>query len=276
MNILKIIAILIVFIGCKEPSIKRVPATVEDTFVSNVNTLQPESEEQSKTNNISKTLNSHLKKYTISVDNQKQFKNWEYGEATIFLVTQPFKRKNKEEIQIGKVEENGSFYFNLPDTVSYDRTISSFFTCEMNKTVTKAEYKSPNTGLVSAYLSVRKNENEIGLLSLATSKQQEYNNSPFGKYHGAIGYRLKLWFADEITGIYSICNRSIEATNNAETIKEITITDTYNLSFNKGWNFVKTETIDNQMVGEVSYYKLRNYTVESEIPTNAKWIFKEL
>ncbi|PVW13536.1 hypothetical protein DDV96_12830 [Marixanthomonas spongiae] len=217
--------------------------------------------------------NAHLKKYTITKTNQKKFESWKHGAATIFLVTQPYKRSNKQEIEIGRFQTDGTFGFNLPASVKTDRPIADFFKCEGTAAVT-TEYKAPKTGLVSAFFSIRKNENEIGLLSLATSRQQVYNNSPFGKYHGHSGYRLQFWYADANTGAYAVCNRNIEATDNAETTKQIAITDIYDLSFNQGWNYVKTEIIENQLVGRVPYYKAKKHQVSPSLPDDVKWVFK--
>ena len=277
MKILKIMLILLCFSGCKDSYNKEVPVSNGIApLVTNINTSENNSENQID-DEITKVNQSdaHLKKYSISNTNEKKFEAWKHGNASIFLVTQPYKRNNKEEVKVGEVQEDGSFDFKLPASVNLDRSISNYFKCEGTASTVQTDYKAPNTGLVSAFFSIRKNENEIGLLSLATSKQQVYNNSPFGKYLGHPGYRLQLWFAEANTGAYTICKRNIEATDNAEITKQIDITDVYDLSFNQGWNYVKTEIKEDQMVGNVPYYKAKKYTIETSLPNDVKWVFKE-
>lgn len=277
MKILKIILVFLCFIGCKDSYKKEVPVTNGIVpLVTNMNTSESKSERQidDKTT-IANQSNAHLKKYSISNTNEKKFEGWKHGTATIFLVTQPYKRNNKEEVEVGQFQTDGSFDFKMPASVKFDRTISNFFKCEGAASTEQTDYKAPNTGLVSTFFSIRKNENEIGVLSLATSRQQVYNNSPFGKYHGHPGYRLQLWFAEANTGAYTVCKRNIEATDNAEITKQIDITDVYDLSFNQGWNYVKTEIREDQLVGNVPYYKAKKYTVEPSLPNDVKWVFKE-
>ena len=277
MKILKIIVILLSFSGCKDSLNKEAPVNNGIApLVTNIHTSENKNEKQGDDKaSITNQSDAHLKKYSITNNSQKSFKEWKHGDASIFLVTQPYKRNNKEEIKIGQFHADGTFDFKLPVSVMLDRITSNFFKCEGTASAVQTDYKSPSTGLVSAYFSIRKNENEIGLLSLATSRQQMYNNSPFGKYNGHPGYRLQLWFAETNTGAYIICKRNIEATDNAEITKQIDITDVYDLSFNQGWNYVKTEIKEEQLVGNVPYYKAKKYTVEPSLPTDVKWVFKE-
>ncbi|HBY67334.1 MAG TPA: hypothetical protein DEG69_05985 [Flavobacteriaceae bacterium] len=277
MKVLKIIVIVLCIAGCKDSYNEDVPVTNGITpLVTNVNTSENNSEKQidDETTKVNQS-DTHLKKYSISNTNEKKFEEWKHGNASIFLVTQPYKRNNKEEVKVGEVQEDGSFDFKLPASVNLDRSISNYFKCEGTASAAQTDYKTPKTSLISAYFSIRKNENEIGLLSLATSRQQIYNNSPFGKYHGHLGYRLQLWYAQANTGAYAVCKRNIEATNNAEVTKQIDITDVYDLSFSQGWNYVKTEIKENQLVGNVPYYKAKKYTVEPSLPNDVRWVFKE-
>lgn len=277
MKILRIIVLLFCIAGCKDSYNKEVPVTNDIVpLVTKLNTSETKDDKQIDGKaTIDNQSDAHLKKYSITNTNQKKFDSWKHGKASIFLVTQPYKRNNKEEVKIGEFQGNGTFSFELPASVAFDSTISNFFKCEATASTAQTDYKAPKTGLVTAYLSIRKNENEIGVLSLATSKQQVYNNSPFGKYHGHPGYRLQFWFAEANTGAYAVCKRNIEATDNAEITKQIDITDVYDLSFKKGWNYMKTEIKENQLVGNVLYYKAKKHTVEPSLPNNIKWVFKE-
>ncbi|RFN57688.1 hypothetical protein [Marixanthomonas ophiurae] len=277
MKILKIVVILLCFVGCKDSFNKETPVTNGIVpLVTNMSTSESKSEKQTddKTT-ITNQSDAHLKKYSITKSNQKKFEGWRHGDATIFLVTQPYKRNNREEVKVGEFHKDGTFDFKMPSSVNFDTTVSNFFKCEGTASTEKTDYKMPKTGVIPVFFSIKKNENEIGVLSLATSRQQVYNNSPFGKYHGHPGYRLQFWFAEASTGAYTICKRNIEATDNAEITKQIAITDVYDLSFNQGWNYVKTEIKEDQMVGDVPYYKAKKYTVEPSLPNDVKWVFKE-
>lgn len=277
MKVLKIIVIVLCIAGCKDSYNEEAPVTKGIVpLVTKKSVLKSKSEKQTadETNTTSQS-DAHLQKYSITHTNQKKFKAWKHGDATIFLVTQPYKRNNKQEIKVGKLHADGSFNFKLPASVNLDRSISKYFKCEGTASTVQTEFKVPDTGLISAFFSIRKNENEIGLLSLATSKQQVYNNSPFGKYHGHPGYRLQLWFAEAESGAYAVCKRNIEATDNAETTKQIDVIDVYDLSFSQGWNYVKTEIKENQLVGNVPYYKAKKYTVQPSLSSDVRWVFKE-
>lgn len=217
-------------------------------------------------------VKSPLDFFSITKTNEKKFDAWQFGSANIVLVTLPYKRGNKQEIPVGKINENGSFSFDLP-TVNPDRELKHFYKCDNPNN--NASYTNENVLAVPCFLSIRQNGEEIGMLSMATSKQIAYNNSPRGKYRGDKGYRIDLLFVMEQAGLKNNCSREITATDHAEITKKITISDIYELQFKSGWNMIKVEVLDKQLVGNIPYYKTKHYTTIQKLPQDVRWVFNK-
>lgn len=277
-NIAGLILMINLIAGCQnvknDLSIDPTFTISEEKSITNEN-LQSDIKISKKEKNASTQSDTHLKKYIITKSNAKQFTNWKLGKAEIILITQPYSTAKRQALKVGEIKPDGNFDFDLPSSVWFDSTISDFFKCQGSISSTETQYTEKEVGLIPAFLSIRKSENEIGVLSLATSKQQAYNNSPFGKYQGHLGYRLELWYAEASTNAESVCKRTIEATDNSEITKQIQISDIYNLSFKKDWNYVKVAIQENQKVGIIPYYKTKKYTVVNSLPNDVRWVFKE-
>lgn len=228
--------------------------------------------EKKPTQNTQKAA-GHLDGYIISNSNSKRFDNWQQGEADIILITQTYSPNNRKELKIGTIKADGSFDYTLPEEVGYDRTISDFFKCQNKTSTSETSYSAPNTGIVTSYVSVKNNDGVIGTMSIATSKQQAYNDSPIGLYRGDPGYRLHWWYVSSAASANATCTRMMEATDHAEIEMNIEINDVYDLNFNLGWNLVKTEIIGSQNVGQIPYYKTKKHTVVSSLPNDARWVF---
>ena len=217
---------------------------------------------------------SHLDRYIISEGNAAKFENWPHGSATIVLVTQPYKRQNKQEKVVGAFQEDGKFSLQSFEEVAFDRKLSDFFRCEGTDAASTI-YTAPETGIIPAYLSVRKDGEEIGALHLASSRQQVYNNSPVGKYRGDPGYLIELFYVEGSATARATCTRNIEGTDHAEITKQIEITNSYDLSFEPGWNYVKVAIDGSQNVGKIPFYKTKRYTVVGQKPADVRWVFSK-
>lgn len=222
------------------------------------------------------TTEAHLSNYLISSGNDMVFDDWGYGNAEILLVTQPYKPENRSEIKVGIINDDGRFSIKKSKPVPFDRTIKDFFKCEGSQTIGTI-HDNPDMGAIPAYFSVRQDGKEIGVLSMATSKQQAFNNSPAGKYRGDSGFRIALFYIEGPTSVKANCTRNIEATDYNEIIKQIEITDEFDLSFEAGWNFVKVSIHGSQNVGNIPYYKTKKYSVISvDRLTDVNWVFYRL
>lgn len=236
-------------------------------------------EEQIKSNlepikevSVNKKQSGHLANYMITKSLEKKFDNWSFGGTEIVLVTQPYNYKSKQKLVVGKFNANGSFTIqsNLPK-VNTDREIKYFFNCLAM--TDKPPYTNKNSLSVPGFLAVRQNGEILGTLKMATSKQIAFNNSPAGKSRGDIGYRVDLFYVKENTGLNYECSRQVNATDHAEITKEITISDIYDFQLKQGWNFIKVEVTDNQFVGNISYYKTKQYTTIPKLTDDVKWVF---
>lgn len=216
----------------------------------------------------------HLAGYLISSSSKQYFDDWSLGDAELVLTTQPYKRTNSQAISIGKIKADGSFDFDLPAGMVADRSIDRMFKCiyiEMDKRP-ETSYLAPQSKLISAWLTVVKEGRQMGVLSLGTSKQQVYNYSPAGQYAGNKGYVLHYWFAEQATSAKTTCQREIEVFDGRKD-RKIEIEDIYELEFGKGWNWIKTEIVENQKVGSKLFYKTKKYTVTKKLPEEVRWVF---
>ncbi|SFZ93430.1 hypothetical protein SAMN05428642_103129 [Flaviramulus basaltis] len=255
----------------KMDSLMKVMDVMDKKFRAN-KTKTEVAKKQNK-NSTNKKSTSHLDRFIISETKARYFKDWQYGDAVIFLVTQPYKPENKRELKVGDINAQGEFKLNEPESVLFDRKVSDFFKCQGASSQIETTYSSPEIGIIPAFFSIKKNGEEIGVLSLATSKQQAYNNSPIGQYTGDAGYRVVLFYVEESVTVQTECARNIQGTDYGENQKQLEIVDSYNLSFQPGWNYVKVAINGSQNVGEVSYYKRKEYSVIENRGEDVKWVF---
>ncbi|NNK18424.1 MAG: hypothetical protein HKP49_04675 [Maribacter sp.] len=221
--------------------------------------------------------------YLVSKGNTKKFDNWAYGEADIMMggfatrITDPGYYK-----KIGTVKADGSFNLQLPAIVDIKKNgiaNSRWLSCGYFGDKGKIEYSNTNTGVKVGYIQIKKNENLVGLLSIASSVELIEGWNPIqGHYHDIPGYRLE-WFY--VTGETSVKGQCVKENRYGEG-KDFDITTVFDMQLKPGWNLLKREYDGPRIFvdwgegehNKHSYYKEEKITVAPSMLSNAKWIFR--
>ena len=212
------------------------------------------------------TTQSHLARYKITKSTIKKFDNWEHDMADIFLVTIAYNSRNNKEYKIGTIQANGSFNLSMPESANPDKEINIYFGCVNGYSGAKTIYTNPLAKIIRTYISIKKNGKQIGMLNMATSKEQIAENSLMDDYYGIPGYTLQWWYANKETSAKASCSKN--------KIGAAKINNVYDINFKQGWNLVKTEFLGERVKGNGrSYYKIQKHTVIPTLSDNIRWVF---
>lgn len=219
----------------------------------------------------------HLDRFIITKGSAKKFPDWSFGQADIVLKVNAYRGGVLEEKKIGRINPDGSFSIDgFPESMQVEADKSPvadyFATFSEDLSSNRTQYTGGETGIKQAYMLIVKNGEDLGSLSLATSRQQAYNDSPVGQRSGDLGYRVSLWYADGAATVEANTTKTVKASDGGETVKNIPMTEVYDLSFKPGLNYMKEEVVGSQNVGVKSFYKTMKYTTIDQLPNGVKWV----
>ena len=216
----------------------------------------------------------HLDHMMITRGNQKKFDNWPYGNADIFLVARSYDGKDLYEYKVGEFNAEGLFDMtNTWPEIPTETSINKFFDCQMQGVETA--YSNEKAKIIKGYIEVRKGEGQLGTLHIASSKQAAWNNSPAAFYRGDTGFYVELYHVSEPVTVSGKCDYERRATDHAEIIEQIQVTDIYDINFEKGLNLVKHEVTASKNVGRIPYYTSKKVWILNNNDPKARWVFSE-
>lgn len=214
----------------------------------------------------SKKETGYLDRYMISNSIVKKFNNWQHGHADIYLVAIGWTSDRNVEQKVGAINADGNFTFKIPEETVPDKEISFYFGCVVPFKGDKTGYENPKTKIIRTYLAVKKNDKQIGVLDMTTSKEQIGYNTLMDDYYSKSGYTLQWWYASDASSANSKCVKTKG--------DQMEMYRTYDLKFKPGWNLVKTEfTGERFLVGERSYFKIQRHSVVPSFDDNLRWVF---
>ncbi|SFZ93428.1 hypothetical protein SAMN05428642_103128 [Flaviramulus basaltis] len=209
----------------------------------------------------------------VSETNQV-FKDWDMGEADIVLSFHPADSTQKGTQKIGKILDDGSFSYQLPDSILTSVPVRSFISECTNKEETIV--KNDSVTISPAFIRVGQNNKFIGYIVPASSIKTSYNTISGGLINnGHLGhYYLPIYANGEAT-IELNCVKKVKMEDGKGFAfkTKVPVDEYFNYEFKKGWNLVDVHVIDNLLVGESYHYIERSWSVIEKLPNNSVWVF---
>ncbi len=306
-TIYRIFTILILFIGCvgfsqtpeqqkridealkMQDSIMNTPEM--KAMMKQLNENKKEQDANKKTNSKSSSIPKTTKKVdkywqnTLASDNNNILKNWKNGVADLVFDYRYDARKDKvESIKVGIIKVNGTIELNPINKVPILKPLNDYkdsnkFFDIHNPDV--YQFSNENAGFkLNPYLSVHQNGTKIGTFTVGNSAKVTLNLlTPGDLYYGDEGYILSWVYVDEACSLKA--NEDFKGDlSNTGTPLIVETNVTYDLSFNPGWNLVKTEVIGTHLFHDApeedrSRYKKHRHTIVSSIPEDATYFFRK-
>lgn len=242
---------------------------------------------KSETSPIPKTVKSEYKywKNTLVSNNDNKLKNWNYGDADLVFNYRYDSRKDKVEyVKVGVIKADGTIVLNPTNQVPILKPLKDFKDSNNFYDIhnpASYQYSNENSGFkLNAYLLVYQNDQQIGILTLGNSEKVTLNLlTPGDLYFGDEGYILSWVYVDEACAIKANENWKGDLSNTGTPLL-VETNVIYNLSFNTGWNLVKTEVIGTYEFPDApeedrSRYKKHLHTSIPSIPNDVTYFFRK-
>lgn len=242
---------------------------------------------KSETSPIPKAAKSEDKywKNTLASDTDNKLKNWNYGDANLVFNYRYDSRKDKVEyVKVGVIKADGTIVLNPINKVPILKPLKDFKDSNNFYDIHNPEsyqYSNGDSGFkLNAYLLVYQNDKQVGILTIGNSEKVTRNLlSPGDLYLGDEGYLLSWVYVDKACAIKANENWKGDLSNTGTPLL-VETNVTYNLSFNSGWNLVKTEVIGtyefpNAPEEDRSRYKKHVHTMVLSIPDDATYFFRK-
>jgi hypothetical protein len=232
--------------------------------------------------NTSKKEDNYWKNTLASENNV--LKNWHNGEADlVYNYGYDSQKDAVKYVNVGVITSDGSILLNptiiVPDLQPLNnfKNSNNFFDVHDSDVY---QYNNGDSGFkLNSYILVYKNEKKIGVLTLGNSVKVTRNLLTQGDlYFGDEGYLISWVYVDEACSIKANENWKGDLSNTGTPLLVETEV-TYNLSFKRGWNLVKTEIIGkyefpNMPEEDQSRYKKHKHTIVATIPEEATYFYR--
>lgn len=232
--------------------------------------------------NTSKKEDNYWKNTLASENNV--LKNWHNGEADlVYNYGYDSQKDAVKYVNVGVITSDGSILLNptiiVPDLQPLNnfKNSNNFFDIHDSDVY---QYNNGDSGFkLNSYILVYKNEKKIGVLTLGNSVKVTRNLLTQGDlYFGDEGYLISWVYVDEACSIKANENWKGDLSNTGTPLLVETEV-TYNLSFKRGWNLVKTEIIGkyefpNMPEEDQSRYKKHKHTIVATIPEEATYFYR--
>ncbi|SDM89152.1 hypothetical protein [Kriegella aquimaris] len=205
----------------------------------------------------------------------QKFRNWNIGEVQIIAVSVFSNDLQKDRQNIGTIKANGSFDFQMPDSIKTWVPINVYGQdCENSE---EAVIKNPGVKIAWNRMFVFQNGKHIGELMPADPVKAAYNLNQGGINNGTLGH-FYLWiYADGNASATIDCYKKMDMTDGKSfSYKNMPVEDRFDLHYKKGWNIVQVENVDNIWVGLTQHYLEREWKVVNELPNNTTWVFRPM
>jgi hypothetical protein len=224
-------------------------------------------------------------KNTLASDTDTKLKNWNYEDADLVFNYRYDSRKDQVAyVKVGVIKADGTIVLNPTNKVPILKPLKDFKDSNNFYDIhnpASYQYSNEDSGFkLNAYLLVYQNDQQIGILTIGNSEKVTLNLlTPGDLYFGDEGYILSWVYVDEACGIKANENWKGDLSNTGTPLL-VETNVSYNLSFNTGWNLVKTEVIGTYEFPKApeedrSRYKKHVHTSIPSIPYDATYFFRK-
>ncbi len=221
---------------------------------------------------------------TLSSTNDTKLKGWKNGVADLVFDYRYDARKDKvESVKVGIIKEDGTIALNPTNEVPVLEPLNDFKNSNGFFDIQDPDsyqYTNEDAGFkMNPYLLVYQHNTKIGTLTIGNSVKVTLNLlTPGDLYYGDEGYILSWVYVDEACALQADENWKGDLSNTGNPLPVETIV-TYDLSFKRGWNLVKTEVIGTYLFPDApeedrSRFKKHKHTIVSSIPEDATYFFR--
>ena len=220
----------------------------------------------------------------VGSDTQGKFSDWSWGETEIGYYDGTVKRAPGGKIPyegyriVGKISSSGQVQMDLPSQVKNNRVISKGLFPEMHEISNDdINFSNPEAPFLwfGFTLHVLKDGKEIGSLYIGNSERATHNlAAPAFLNRGEEGY-LAYWayIGEACKATYTKENQNA-GINSGEISKTVDRYTRLDLNFKPGWNLVKIEIKGHHSIGQVTFWKTKEYSVVPEMPSDARYYFR--
>lgn len=224
-------------------------------------------------------------KNTLASDNNNKLANWSKGDADLVYNYYYNSRQDKVEyVKVGVIKADGTIELNPTNKIPILQPLNNFKNSNVFYDIHNPDayqYTNDKTGFkLNSYLLVYQKESQIGILTIGNSVKVTKNLlTPGDVYYGDEGYIVSWVYAEEACAIKA--NEHWEGDlSNTGTPLIVATNVIYDLTFNPGWNLVKTKVIgkyefENVPEEDRSRYKTHVHTSIPTIPEDATYFFRE-
>ncbi|MBD1262189.1 hypothetical protein HZY62_16430 [Maribacter polysiphoniae] len=223
---------------------------------------------------LGKEQHEGLLKGMFVSENDQVFKKWDLGEADIVLSFHPSDSTQKGTERIGGIKENGSFSYQMPDSIRTSVPIRAFISECTNKE--EAIVKNDAVTISPASIMVGQNNRFIGYIIPASTVKTSYNTMGGGiMNNGHLGhYYLPIYASGDAT-VKLDCIKKVKMEDGKGFAfkTKVPVDEYFDYELKKGLNQIDVHVIDNLLVGQSYHFIERGWSVVDEIPSNTLWVF---
>jgi len=205
-------------------------------------------------------------------DTAKVFQHWDRGASDIiaFVLTE-FDTKKRTHI-VGKILENGSFTYKLPDSISTSVPISAF--AEECTNTQDAVIENDEVQMALVKLFVGQNKAFTGSLNTVNPIEARFNLGSNKENNGEKGDTYLLVYADGQASINLKCNKKFTMRNlKGQAYKDkLDAESAIDINLKKGWNILRTRVTENMPVGMALHFTKNELTIVDALPNDIQWV----
>ena len=269
-----------IIIGCKDSkTAENHPLTDENLNVAKKITNEPETAKSTQNNQ-----DDWYWKNTI-MSNNNIFENWQEGPVKLVMTYRMKQNDTKPRtVTVGSIDAAGNIMINLPSDLKTETRLDNLGNLVFYdlQDISKLEYENGKSGYFSnTTIQVEKNGATLGTLTMGNSVRTTYNLVNQSTLTlGDEGYLLYLAFVDDESSLKGSEIRNDKVRRDGTNTIEAETTVIYELDFNPGWNYIKTEVIgkydlDHERGLNASWFKKHKHTVVPEMPKDAAYYFRK-
>lgn len=207
-------------------------------------------------------------------DTSQVFNTWNHGasDLVLFVVTE-FDPSKRTHI-VGKITEDGSFSYKLPDSIGTSVPISAY--AEECTNAQDATIKNPEVKMALAKLLVGQNKEFIGAMNAVNPVEAVYNLGNNKEHNGEKGDTYLWVYADGEASIHIKCHKKFTMRNEkGQAYKDkVDAESNINIELKKGWNLLRTKVTESIPVSMSLHYTKNELSIVDALPEDIQWVYQ--